>query len=461
MQAKPQNHLVNKVRLLLEVESEALALRVRKEWAKTLETRLSEIIDRVCTQNLLPEEWLKIDRLEIDLGALTPEDISQKWVSLFEVAFEKKIKEQRTQTSLQERQALKEHSDLETLLFFLEKGYLPWWAQSQSLDLDGLLQELIDKQVVNLKTALQETLRKPQAFKRLIYQINIPILLALLSNGGLSQQEVQVWILPLLQKVKNAIDSESTIYKGSNQIFQLLISNMNQAQTWQVLAYLLEQSILGNTAIQDLLSAEEKIPLFLEEILKQSPKLIQTTEKETTIQKRDLEIIQAAEHLYIQQAGLVLLAPFLPAFFRATDLLDSQSQFKSAEAQQYAVYLLHELATGDAPLPEFSLVLEKLLCGMPFEEAIPTEIKITESHQKEALLLLEEVIGHWTALKSSNPRELREAFLKRAGSIEAKGLGEWLIRVERQTWDILLEKIPWGFSLLKLPWTNNLIHVIW
>ncbi|MEK7256408.1 MAG: contractile injection system tape measure protein, partial [Bacteroidota bacterium] len=61
-------------------------------------------------------------------------------------------------------------------------------------------------------------------------------------------------------------------------------------------------------------------------------------------------------HWYVQDAGVVILHSFLPAFFKAAGLLDERRQFQSEEARERAVHLLHFLACGREQAPEHELL---------------------------------------------------------------------------------------------------------
>jgi hypothetical protein len=165
-----------------------------------------------------------------------------------------------------------------------------------------------------------------------------------------------------------------------------------------------------------------------------------------------------AEH-YLKNAGLVLLHTFLPQFFRKSELLDGQS-FKSTWHQQKAIYLLHYLSTGTVEVPEFQLILPKLLCGLPLNMPLDHQIFLSDEERNEAENLLEAVIEHWGVLGSTSPDGLREGFLQRDGRLEKRATG-WFLKVENQTLDILLDRLPWNLSLIKLPWMEELLKVEW
>lgn len=163
--------------------------------------------------------------------------------------------------------------------------------------------------------------------------------------------------------------------------------------------------------------------------------------------------------IFVRHAGVVLLHPFLPAFFRKFDLLEEED-FRNALSRHRAVHLLHYLSAGTAGLPEYEMVLPKFLCGMPLDIPLEREITITEEEQEESDTLLQAAIEHWGALGSTSADGLREGFLQRDGKLEKRPNG-WYLVVEQKTIDILLDQLPWSISMIKLPWMKELLRVEW
>ncbi|WP_017326304.1 contractile injection system tape measure protein [Synechococcus sp. PCC 7336] len=163
--------------------------------------------------------------------------------------------------------------------------------------------------------------------------------------------------------------------------------------------------------------------------------------------------------IYIPQAGLVLLHPFLKIYFEAIDLL-ADSQFRDESARQTAVYLMHWLATGDPAGAEVDLVLPKLLCNWPLNDPI-APIALPAAALEEGEHLLQVAIDRWGALKSASPDGLRQGFLQRQGKLTRTSSHDWQLHVEQTSLDILLARLPWGLSMVKLPWMDCLLTVEW
>lgn len=169
--------------------------------------------------------------------------------------------------------------------------------------------------------------------------------------------------------------------------------------------------------------------------------------------------LPTADALYLANAGLVLLWPFVQRFADRLGLLQER-QFRSpAHAVRLAV-LLQCLATGDADPPEFQLPLNKLLCGLPLDASILLNDPITADEQDECLALLDGVLAAAPVLGNISRDGLRQAFLQRAGQVSTQD-GHWLLRVERATHDVLIDRLPWSPAIVRLPWMPRLLQVQW
>jgi hypothetical protein len=166
-----------------------------------------------------------------------------------------------------------------------------------------------------------------------------------------------------------------------------------------------------------------------------------------------------ADEVYIENAGLVILWPFLESFFGLLGLVEDK-KFKDAAATQRAAGLLHFLVTGEAPDAEHLLPLNKVLCGMPVEEVFDFGPPLTDAEVEACEDLLSAAIAQAPILREMSIGGFRASFLLRKGQLSARG-GGWLLRVEHATHDIVLERFPWGFRFVKLPWMEAPMQVEW
>lgn len=165
--------------------------------------------------------------------------------------------------------------------------------------------------------------------------------------------------------------------------------------------------------------------------------------------------------MLVQQAGLVLLHPWLVRFFENCGV----KQAGSAELQPFALpraaALLHFLATGCEELYEYELGLVKILLGQRPETPLPVcEGLLTANDIEEAEALLQSAVEHWSALKNTSIQGLRSSFIERQGLLREEENG-WKLNVERRPHDILMDQLPWSIGIIKLPWMQKAIFSEW
>ncbi len=166
-----------------------------------------------------------------------------------------------------------------------------------------------------------------------------------------------------------------------------------------------------------------------------------------------------SDRLHVDDAGLVILWPFLPHLFGHLDLLDGRS-FRDSSAQLRAAALLRVAAAGEEELAEYQLPLAKLLCGLEVDALFELDTPLTEGEIEECRRMLEALIARATVLKEMSIGGLRGSFLLRPGVIAVRD-GGWLLRVERRAYDIVLARFPWTFEWVKLPWMGAPVQVEW
>ena len=167
-----------------------------------------------------------------------------------------------------------------------------------------------------------------------------------------------------------------------------------------------------------------------------------------------------ASSLCVNDAGLLLLHPFLTHLFDRLGYLDEEQGFRNMDTRERAVHLLRFMAGFKPPYYDHQLVLEKVLCDMPLAFPVSLDIELEGEEKEEARQVLEAVCQYWTPLNDTSPEGLQHAFMQRQGSITYED-NTWVVRVEGQTLDILLDDLPWEISLLLLPWKEDMIMVEW
>ena len=161
----------------------------------------------------------------------------------------------------------------------------------------------------------------------------------------------------------------------------------------------------------------------------------------------------------VNNAGMVLLWPYLGALFERAGLMETD-RFRSDADRGRAVVLLQCLVSGSMTAPEYELVLNKWFCGCPFDAPVDLKAHGTEDWPEMCDGLLRAAIGHWSILRDTSPGGLRETFLMRWGDL-SRIETRWMLRVDPGPFDILVRHIPWGIGVVVLPWLQEPLHVEW
>lgn len=166
-----------------------------------------------------------------------------------------------------------------------------------------------------------------------------------------------------------------------------------------------------------------------------------------------------AGRIYVHNAGLVLLWPFIERFFERLGLV-GEGQFRNATDMHRGAGLLQYIASGEAPSLEYLLPLNKVLCGMELTEVFDFGPPLTEAEAEECESLLIATIGHASVLRDMSAQSFRSGFLLREGVLSTRD-GAWLLQVERNGYDVVIDLFPWSMQWLKLPWMDSPLRVEW
>ncbi|MEM7370295.1 MAG: contractile injection system tape measure protein [Bacteroidota bacterium] len=163
--------------------------------------------------------------------------------------------------------------------------------------------------------------------------------------------------------------------------------------------------------------------------------------------------------LYVTNAGLVILWPFLIRFFDNVGLM-KEGSFVDQAAAHRAVGLLQYLADGQTEQKEYLCGLNKILCGLAWDEVWDMRGPLTNTELEECEQLLKAVIANSAIPGEMSMDGFRGTFLLRKGILRSLP-GIWQLHVEQETYDIVLKKVPWSWSMVKLPWMEWGMEVVW
>ena len=475
-------HTIKKFSLELQTQSVEQSYALHKRCNKLVKEDLIVKLDKILSAQFSDDEIVRVNKIEIDLGNISNNDLEQEFIEKCIAGFTEKIKSINTSrkidaSSPEIEKISKEDSSIEHFFYFLLTGKMPWALQG--INFANWQAELCivikSNQRYFIEKFTETAAFQPAALERLIIQFddffilavvpnNMPLVKADFENLFLAVKKIIPFsqmvvvrkkilqaLLPVLlnfpltieeNKIQQLIENLSKDYPGTEE--KLIISL--QEKIIEIIKKVNENFLPGEL---NYTTAEKKINALLKE----------PTKNENTEEK--INNIIEEKSVFIENAGLIILHPFLHNLFKATGLMEEDS-FENDFCKQKAVHLLQYLVNGEQQMPEFLMPLNKVLCGLTNQEHIDRFIQLPDAAIIEAGKLLDAVITHWSVLKNTSAASLQQTFLQRKGKLSFNEPdGYWKLQVERNAVDILLDKVPWGFAYIKLPWMLFPLAVEW
>jgi hypothetical protein len=567
-----QKHIVKRQVIELTVSDAAQAGRLHDQISRICRQRITPLIDQYCSELSAPDRLYRIERLELDIGAIDERRLEAELVARVGAALRPALA---AQIAEQEREAHPDRrpetlAQLELLALFARRGSLPWWADAAEPEMiEHAVRELLERAPQQLRRLVRELAHEqPGALRRLAAHLpddtlallsaslvptvqnalahDLPVLSELLqatqAGAGRAADQLRRSTWAAILHVAGAAGQQHTAMRPFYQaLLRRLAAELGVAYT--ALLAELRRAVQPDRARETLLGALEherdsaapapslapssgadapfaELLVALNELERGTPtretvqrilRLLQLApvaqalppvelrdlehrlraalhpepaaaladQKLPPVELRDLEHrLRAALHpepaaalapldlrfsdadeLYVGNAGLVILWPFLGDFFARLGLLDGR-RFKDHAAQERAAGLLQHVATGDKAFPEYLLPLNKLLCGLHPAELFDFGEPLLDAEAAACAELLAAAIAEAPILRDMSADGFRGTFLLRQGVLSARD-GAWLLRVERRTYDIVLDRFPWSWEVLRSPWMDAPLRVEW
>lgn len=457
-------HIIKKQIIDLSVDKKQDAFHVQQEVSNYYRNKILPLLEKAFDAASNEDETISVDSLEIDLGVINiketekAEEVEKVFLKIEEMLIPIK---QEISSKVNAKKKSRELSVSEQWIFYMRHGYLPWNVLQINKDWhDKVLQAFASNSAAI--SALRDLIRNHfDSVKRIIYQHSENFLKSLVETLTAENQNE-------LPKLINELSQFSSSDKKKKQLNSLEKKNLWQ-KLWEdalmrsaseeinLKSSIIVRLLLLNTFSEEQLKAK-KFKDFLSKNKIEVSEEIKNTKPQKHFEK-DRKIEMDEEEIYIENAGVVLLHPFLIQFFKMLDLL-KEDGFKDSFHQQKSLYLLHFLASGNAHPLEHELTIAKVLCEFPPEEPVTNLIKLNDPEITESDELLKEVIRQWSILKNTSVDGLREGFLQRKGKLFIKNNVKHL-QIEQSSIDMLLDHLPWNLSIIKLPWMRDILKVEW
>jgi len=488
-----QRHSIKRQVIELTVRDAAHADRLHDEVSRIYRQRIVPLIDRCCSELSAPDQLDRIERLELDLGAIDERHLEAELVARVRAALRPALAAQIAAQDAAGRSS-RATAWLELLALFARTGSLPWWADAATPQLlENGLRYLLANAADPLRGLMRRLAGEPNSLQRLVDHLPDDVLVllaaALAPAVGAPLAEQLLALLVLLRDTPAVVGWGPARLRRSAWGAILRVAGMAGSQHTSAAPFY--QSVLRRVAAErgirydtlraDLLaaleraSAERPNDALLAELERASVErpndalLAEQIQARAARQQRpdvppaaddalDIEF-DDADALYIGNAGLVILWPFLPDFFARLGLLAGE-RFTGLAAQQRAVGLLQHIASGDTTFAEYLLPLNKLLCGLEPDAVFDFGEPLEDAETAACAEFLGAVIAQAPILRNMSLPGFRGTFLLRQAALSARD-GAWLLRVERQTYDLVLDRFPWGWEWLRLPWMDAPLRVEW
>lgn len=491
---KKSKNIIQKLEVEVEANSMETGLSIKDNINGFLEENVLKELDQIIEEIIGREQWYRWDEISIELNLDSWNDLESVRTN-FEAAFKRQI-EGKIKESLPSKQQDVPQSIASdawnTLSYFLTHGYLPWWTGSDfTFRIEDFGLPMSSVSVEKMKATLQEA----ASLKRLTYQFdNDFIRFVYISCFIKGSSEISEPTIPTLLRENNYL--REILWQASFQ-YQLQQNNKNLTEILQGILRNPDVSSRELRELVEFIQTGKEIPIGLstenteisfvvfetlknaknstekavfeplkttpvkisEEKIKETENVL-TNEAEikTAPDSSNMESKLSPEGQLVNQAGLILLHPFLKHFLKKMELLEDNSI--KPEQLDKAIHLLHYLATKTVHPPESELLMEKFLCNVPFSYVVRKHFDLTDADKRACEELLEAVLKHWEALKTNSTHALRNEFLQRAGKLYQEDNKHKLF-IDRKTQDILLDRLPWNLQMVKLPWCENMLFVTW
>lgn len=166
---------------------------------------------------------------------------------------------------------------------------------------------------------------------------------------------------------------------------------------------------------------------------------------------------------FVNNAGIVLLSPYLPRLFEMLRLTENGG-FQNDEAQIRAMFLIQYIVFGATEgwveFPEPEMRLNKILTGWDVENPIPQGVELNKTETDAVDSMFRGVLSNWDRMRNTSIEGFRLSFLQREGKTEEKDEA-FLLTVEEKSYDILLDYCPWGFKTFKYKWMKKMMQTKW
>jgi Contractile injection system tape measure protein len=452
-------HIIQKQRYEIKTRKQRTALDIQNRLQDINTIYVLPGLAKKLDQHFSSEEVVTIDKLELELGKIKLDVTENEWLQRIIEKLDEKLS-QGTITENKNEKKPRHQNLIESWTWFLKNGILP--------------DESIFNSVNEIKQELQAVSKEEKEILKNFFLSDASDIEVerLVTNTDLEEKKIH------LQLFLSAADIDLFCLKIEKEIAEVTAKTSSSVIADKFYSHLLWKSVFekliftlksGSPSVQSIFKKLEEMIGSMKLISNTSEKVNNILLKLSTATVKkgsDKEFADVTNKevipengIYIPNAGLCLLGPWIHSFFKEIGLV-SGNAFSDELGQQHAVYLLHYLVTNETESTEDLLVLPKLLCGWPLQMPVINAYQISEKEKSECEDLLRSLIQNWSVLKNTSTDGLKGSFLQREGKL-TETEDQFIIQPEQQSIDMLLEYVPWAFRHIRLPWMKKAIQADW
>ena len=477
-----QDAIIQRVFIEINTNNKNLAYEIKDDINTFLSVDVFPKIEKLINalSEKLDHQTLQIPKLELNIdaeGKMLNSQLADQIYESFKEQLSEISKPIISSNTIETKEAesftiTSQDKEVKTIIYFLENGFMPWWYDDKKHE-SILDSPEFDSLIISTKFTkeLIKILPKPNVKTRIVRQFmprQIEKLCIEISKNENSNIKLNQETIQLISKLND---------KNQEQIWKLILDVLSKKSTSvnEIKEYILKlinsKIILFDEKIIDVIK-NVLTDVKIDEIIKISQNEIKqedlhekkkfakkSVESDSTQQNEEaIEKNLQDQDYYINNAGLILIHPFIKTFFEECNLIHPKTnQLKDPEL---SAHLLHYITTGKTCAPEYNMIFEKFLCNIPIHQPIRKNVKISKKHKIQAQNIIESVQYHWKPMKNSSVELLRNEFFQRPGKLSFNE-NQNTITVERKMQDILLDQLSWGMSMVKIPWQEKFIMVNW
>jgi len=167
-------HLIKKQEIQLEVASRKDAQHFYEICNKICQKELPRLLESLFDNHVEASKNISFDKIVLDLGSLNKSNIEKELPKLIVEQLKKFLNNNTKQIASFQSTSPTEviKTEWETITFFLERGFLPWWVKkTDEYDLDAIIQKKLTTSPNKMTQLVQRYQHRPTVIKRLFSQI--------------------------------------------------------------------------------------------------------------------------------------------------------------------------------------------------------------------------------------------------------------------------------------------------